>query len=292
MMTLTAGDATFSTWKGAVTPNYFDEMQIPLVRGRGFADTDDSAAPPVAIVNDAFARRAWPGHDAIGETIPVGGLRGVPKIGRIVGVVQDTRSLGGDLKVRPELYVPFAQDGGPYLNIIVRTSDPFDVRLPAEIRAAAAGLDPLQVVDRIRPLETMVDAGVATPRFGAWLLAAFAAMALVLAAVGLASSIAWWVAQRSREIGVRMALGARGRDVVAMFLKQGLAVTSAGVALGLAGAVASTRLLQSWLYGVTPLDARAFAGSAAGMLAVAALASYLPARRAARVDPVVTLKAE
>jgi ABC-type antimicrobial peptide transport system permease subunit len=117
-------------------------------------------------------------------------------------------------------------------------------------------------------------------------------MALLLAAIGLAASIAWWVAQRTREIGVRMALGASARQVTGLVLKEGLALGVTGIVLGLAGAAASTRLLESWLYGVTPLDAPTFAWSAAGMLAIAALASYLPARRAARIDPLVTLRAE
>ena len=289
---VSAGETTLSAWEGTVTPNYFAEMQIPIVRGRAFAATDDDAAPAVTIVNETFARRTWADHDPIGEAVTVRGFDGMQFVRHVVGVVRDTRSLGGDLKTRPELYVPFAQDGLPFLYVIVRTADPFDARLPGEIRAAAAALDPLQVVDHFTVLQTMLDDGVSTPRFGAWLLAAFAAMALLLAAVGLAASIAWGVAQRSREIGVRMALGARGRDVVAMFLKQGLGVTLAGIVFGLAGAAASTRLLQSWLYGVTPLDGRAFAGSAVGMLVIAALATYLPARRAAGVDPVVTLRTE
>ena len=142
------------------------------------------------------------------------------------------------------------------------------------------------------PLADLLDARVATWRFGAWLLGAFAGMALLLAAVGLASSIAWGVAQRTSEIGVRMALGAEPGQVTGLFLRQGLARTATGIVLGLAGAAASTRLLESWLYGVKPLDVPTFAWSAAGMLVIAALASYLPARRAARIDPLVTLRAE
>jgi ABC-type antimicrobial peptide transport system permease subunit len=142
------------------------------------------------------------------------------------------------------------------------------------------------------PLADLLDDRVDTWRFGAWLLGVFAGMALLLAAVGLASSIAWWVAQRTREIGVRVALGAPPARVTRMFLRQGLALATAGTVLGLAGAAATTRFLESWLYGVTPLNPAAFASSAAALLAIAALASYLPARRAARVDPLVTLRAE
>ena len=290
--TVSTGDTTLNPWQGDVTPNYFAEMQIPIVRGRTFVEADGAAAPPVAVVNETFARRAWGDHDPIGATI-VTGVRGAAPVTRhVVGVVAVTRSLGADVTARPELYLPFAQNPGALLNVILRTQDPSDIRLPAELRAAAAGLDPLQVVDRITPLQAMLNASVSTPRFGAWLLGAFAAMALLLAAVGLAASIAWWVAQRSAEIGVRMALGAGAHDVVAMFLKQGLVLTLAGIALGLAGAALSTRFLQSWLYGVTPLDPSTFAACAAGMLAVAAAASYVPSRRAARVDPLIALRSE
>ena len=146
--------------------------------------------------------------------------------------------------------------------------------------------------DVVRRLAMSRPGPVATWRFGAWLLGGFAGMALLLAVVGLAASIAWGVAQRTREIGVRMALGAEPRQVTRLFLRQGLALTAFGIVLGIAGAAASTRVLTSWLYGVKPLDAPTFAWSAAGMLAIAALASYLPARRAARIDPLVTLKAE
>jgi putative ABC transport system permease protein len=174
----------------------------------------------------------------------------------------------------------------------VRTSAPGDPQLAVRLRSALSAVDPAQVVDRVRPLEEMLDDAVSTPRLGAWLLGVFAAVAVALAAVGLAASIAWWVAQRTREIGVRMALGASTAQVAALVVRQGLALATGGVVLGLAGAAASTRLIASWLYGVTPLDAATFAWSAAGMLAVALAASYVPARRAARVDPLVALRAE
>jgi putative ABC transport system permease protein len=287
-----AGETTLQAWQGQVTPNYFAEMQIPIVRGREFSPADDSRAPAVAIVNETFARRMWADRDAIGAlvttTVPGGGRRA----SRVIGIARDTRSLGGDLKTRPELYLPFAQTAGPYLYVILRTSDPFAAHLPAAIRTAATGLDPLQVVDRVEPLAAMLDERVSTPRFGAWLLGAFAVMAVLLAAVGLAASIAWWVAQRTREIGVRIALGARAADVVGIFVRQGLTLAGVGVALGLAGAAAGTRLLRSWLYGVTPFDATTFAASGAALLAIALAAAYVPARRAARVDPLIALRTD
>ena len=209
-----------------------------------------------------------------------------------MGVLRDTRFSGGDTRARAELYLPYAQNPSPYLNVILRTSSPEDLRLAAALRAAVAAVDPAQTVGRISTLETQLDAQVAYWRFGAWLLGTFAGLALLLAAVGLAASIAWWVAQRTREIGVRMALGANPGQVTRMVVRQGLTLGLSGIVLGLAGAAASTRLLESWLYGVTPLDPRTFAWSAAGMLVIAALASYLPARRAARIDPLITLRSE
>jgi putative ABC transport system permease protein len=289
---VSAGATTLSAWRSAVTPNYCSEMQIRIVRGRDFSASDDATAPPVVIVNETFARRAWPNRDPIGDVVILSrpGAAQLPR--RVIGVAADTRSLGGDLTTRPEVYMPFAQSPSPYLNVILRTSDPFDPRLAAEIRAAAAAIDPLQVVERIQPLQDMLDVSVSTPRFGAWLLGAFAAMAVLLAAAGLAASIGWWVAQRTREIGVRMALGARPGDVAGIFVRQGLGLAAVGVLIGLAGAAIGTRLLQSWLYGVRPLDAPTFAASAGALLVIALAAAYLPARCAARVDPLIALRTE
>ena len=178
-----------------------------------------------------------------------------------------------------------------FFNVIIRTSPSIRVCVTMS-RAAVSAVDRNQVPDRFATLEETLDARVATWRFGAWLLGLFAAIALTLAAIGFAASIAWWVAQRTREIGVRMALGANPRQVTRLVVRQGLGLALTGIVLGLAGAAASTRLLESWLYGVKPLDLPSFAWSAAGMLVIAALASYLPARRAARIDPLITLKAE
>jgi putative ABC transport system permease protein len=277
---------------GIVTPNYFSEMEIPIVRGRAFEDRDGPGATPVVIVNEAMVRRFWPAGEPLGSTITVTTIDRRSETRQVIGILRDTRSNGGDTRARPELYTPYAQTPYPSLNIIIRTANPSDPRLQDGVRAAVAAVDRNQVVDRFATLENTLDARVAYWRFGAWLLGSFAAMALLLAAVGLAASIAWWVAQRTREIGVRMALGANAGQVIRLFLRQGLVIGVSGIALGLAGAAASTRRLESWLYGVKPLDAPTFGWSAAGMLAIAALASYLPARRAARIDPLTTLRAE
>ena len=289
------GDTRFDVFSGVVMPNYFTEMEIPITRGRSFEARDGAGAPLVAIVNEALVRKNWPATphpDPIGAAITVEWFDGRTELRQIVGVSKDTRTWGSDTRSRPEFYVPFAQNPVPAMNLVVRTGDPSDPRIWSAVREAVAAVDASQIVDLFTPLETLVDSGVATWRFGAWVLGLFAGMALLLAAIGLAASIGWAVAQRTREIGVRMALGARPVQVIGLFMRQGLTVTLLGLILGLAGAAASTRLLESWLYGVKPLDVPTFAWSAAGMLVIAALASYLPARRAARIDPLVTLKAE
>ena len=285
-----SNDKKFDAWSGIVTPGYFTEMAIPVVRGRAFAATDSAGAAPVTIVNEAFARKWWPGAEALGQTVDVEFFDKHVETRQVVGVLRDTRSMGGDLKARPEIYMPLAQSPTPFLNLIVRASRPGDPRLVSELRTIVASIDPAQVVDRALPMQEMVDSRVSTWRFGAWLLGLFAGIAVLLAAVGLAASIAWWVAQRTREIGVRMALGAPPRRVALLVLAQGLGLALAGVTVGLAGAAASTRLLEGWLFGVTPLDRTTFIASAIGMLAIAALATYLPVRRATRIDPLVALR--
>jgi putative ABC transport system permease protein len=275
------------SFSGVVTPNYFPEMEIPILRGRGFSDGDGMGATKVAVVNETLARRAWPDGSALGQVVDVEFFDKRREPRQIVGVTRDTRFSGSDLRARPEIYMPFAQATVTSLHVFVRASNPGDPQLAARIRSALSAVDPTQVLDRAQPMQELLDSRVSTWRFGAWLLGVFAAMALLLAAIGLAASIAWWVSQRTREIGLRMALGAPPAQVTRMFLRQGLALAVTGVALGLGGAAASTRFLQSWLYGITPLNPAAFAGSAAGLLA-----GYLPARRAARVDPLVTLRAE
>jgi putative ABC transport system permease protein len=285
-------NSTQELFTGIVTTNYFTEMEIPVVRGRAFDDRDHSGGARVAVVNEAFARRMFPGSDALGRLVTIDFYDKQQGPRQIVGITRDTRSFGADLKARAEIYIPITQATTTLLHLIVKAVRPGDPRLASQLRAAMVDIDPTQVVDRVMPMQEMLDDTVSRWRFGAWLLGSFAAMAVLLAAVGLAASITWWVTQRTREIGVRMALGANANGVAALVMRQGLAVAVAGIALGLAGAAASTRLIASWLYGITPLDPRTFAASAVGMLAIAAAASYLPARRASRVDPIVALRAE
>ena len=292
VVTVHVGAAKQDVFSGLVTPNYFAEMEIPVLRGRAFDERDSAGAAPVAIVNEALVRRQFPDGDALGASVELEFFDKRREVRQIVGVLRDTRSTGADLRARSEIYMPYAQGPTPAMNLIVRTANPGDPQLVARLRSALSAVDASQVLDRVMPMQEMLDNRVATPRLGAWLLGVFAAMALLLAAVGLAASIAWWVSQRTREIGVRVALGANASQVTVLVVRQGMTLAIAGIVLGLAGAAASTRLLESWLYGVTPLDLPTFAWAAAGMLAIAALASYLPSRRAARIDPLVALRAE
>jgi putative ABC transport system permease protein len=293
MLPVGINGVTANIWTGQVTPSYFRDMRIAISRGRAFEPTDDGRAPAVAIVNEALARRFWPNDEPIGRTVQTTAPGGtVVTARRIVGIVHNTRSLGGNTDTKSELYWPYAQDPEPLLILIVRTPGRPDAGLPGAIRAAVATVRPGQVVDTVRTLQEAVDESVTTPRFGAWLFGVFAAMAVGLAALGLAAVIAWWVTQRTREIGVRMALGASRTQVAGLIVRQGLGLAVVGVALGLAVAAACTRVLAGWLYGVTPLDGWTFASCGALMLAIAALASYLPAIRATRINPTVALRAE
>jgi len=290
IVSVRSGGVTQDTFSGVVTPGYFAQMEIPIVRGRPFGAADGSSTGAVAIVNEAFVRKWWAGREPLGQSVDVVFFDKHTEMRQIVGVIRDTRSGGGDTRARAEIYFPLAQSATPVLHFIVRAGRPGDPRLANAIREAVSATDSAQVIDRIVPMQELLDGRVSTWRLGAWLLGAFAAIAIVLTAVGLAASIAWWVTQRSREIGIRMALGANPRDVWQMVLAQGVGLASAGVLLGLAGAAASTRLIASWLYGVTPMDPKTFAVSAAGMLVIAAVASYIPARRATRIDPLVALR--
>ncbi len=279
-----SGPASFRS----VTPEYFRAMRIPLLRGRGFNAADDENSAPVAVISEAMARTFFPGEDPIGHSMSHG-FDGTQV--QIVGIVGTVRHGGLDAEPRPELYVPFAQRPWPFLRVVARTrGDP--AALGALLHRQLSELDSNLPADKVTTMAGVLAASVGERRFYMQLLAAFGALALLLAATGIYGVASHAATQRVREIGIRMALGAGRGDIRKMMLVDGVRPALAGLAAGLAGAAASTRLLAKLLFGVRPLDAPAFLGAAAILVLVALLASYIPARRAANVDPMVALRYE
>jgi putative ABC transport system permease protein len=277
-----------------ISTDYFTSMGMRLVKGRAFSRHDTEDAPGVVIINETMAARFFPGEDPIGKRI---GLSGNPKDWReIVGVVGDVRNYGVDADVKPEAYVPFFQNAPGYLagvasamNVMVRsTNDP--LALTAALREQVQALDKDQPISEIRTMEWYLSESMAQRRFNMLLLAAFAGLALALAAVGIYGVIAYTVTQRTHEMGIRIALGAKNGDILRLVFGSAMATTLIGIALGLAAAFALTRLLRSLLYQVSPTDPVVFAAIPLLLLSVAVIATYLPARRAMKVDPITALR--
>lgn len=268
----------------AVTPRYFETLSVPLLAGRAFATSDAADAPAVAIVSQALARRFWPEQGALDQRLEWGG-----RSLSVVGVVRDSASRRLGELPRPQLYVPFEQSYSAGMTVLVRgavASESLGTTLRREIRS----LDPDLPILSEMPLGEFIGRSLAPQRMAGTLSSLLGGLGLLLTALGIHGLIAQHVARRRREVGVRIALGARPADVTRLFLGQGVRLALAGVALGLAGAAATTRLLVAFLPGVSPLDPLVYAGTATLMLSVAALASFVPARRAAQLDPLATLK--
>ncbi len=269
---------------------YFETMGIPLLRGRNFTEQDQAGAPMVAIINRHMADRFWPGGDPIGQKIRLP-VQPQPIFAEIVGVVGDTKQYAQDDADTPYIYGAQAQTPGIFNTIAARTEgDP--MQLAHAVRAAVWSVDPEQPVWKIRTQQSLIERSVGLPKFLAQLMGGYAALALLLAAVGIYGVMSYSVAQRTHEIGVRMALGAQRFDVVRTVLHRGLALTSMGLALGLAGALALGRVVQSLLFNTDASDPVTLASVALLLLLVASLACYLPARRATRVDPLIALRYE
>jgi predicted permease len=284
-----------------VSDEYIQTIGLPLERGRFFNGADREGAPGVAVVNEVMARRFWPGEEAIGKQFQ---FLTPPRLVEIVGVVRDGRFRGYRDTVRPCFYIPLAQTYGvdPFLHFLVNrmnlevrtTGDP--ARLAAgirgEIRALDHALDEDMPAREAQTLESYRDAGLGQERLSAALLSGLGMLAALIAAIGLYGVLAFAVAQRTREIGIRMALGATAGQVLRGVLRDALGLIGAGIAIGFVAALLLARLVSSLLYGVSSTDPATYAGVAGILIVVGALAAFLPARRASRVDPMVALRYE
>jgi putative ABC transport system permease protein len=274
------------------TPGYLHALGIRLVRGRLLAEADDENAPLVVLVSETAAQRWWPNQNPIGRHIKVPGFDSGPRPGRmVVGVVQDVKQAGLDAPHTMQVYIPHAQYRNGYMTLVVRTkSDPLG--LAGEVRQQVRQVDPDQAVSNISTMDQVLSNSVASRRFTTVLLGTLAGLGLLLASVGVYGILSYGVAQRTREIGIRMALGAAPTDVLSLFLGQGMKLALAGVAAGMLAALALTRLMKGLLFGVSASDPATFAGIALFLGGVALLACFLPARAATRVDPIVALRTE
>ena len=273
-----------------IDSNYFRTMGITVRAGRAFAETDSTNAPKVMVINETLARRFWPGEDPIGKRVTMKDW-GPPLTGEVVGVAADVKADGLDSESRPMIYWPYPQFPVIFNNIVVRAEgDPLS--LVGSIKDQIWSVDPAQPIASVTTMDQVLATSVAPRRFNMLLLGIFAAVALALAAVGIYGVISYTVSQRTHEIGIRLALGARSSDVLRLVVGQGMALALAGVGLGIAAAAGLTRLMSTLLFGVSATDAPTFVVVAVLLSAVALAACVVPARRATKVDPMVALRYE
>jgi putative ABC transport system permease protein len=278
-----------------ISPDYMRVMGIPLIKGRTFTEQDGKDAPRVFVINETLARRYFPSEDPIGKRIKVSVRASSEKEdsgGEIVGIVGDVKHRSLDRESSPECYISYLQIPDPYMTLVVRTKSADPMGIAASLRSAIQQVDPEEPVFDIQTMNQVLAHSIATRRFNMLLLGIFASVALVLAGVGLYGVMNYSVAQRTHEIGIRMALGASARDVLKMVVGQGMLFTLIGLGLGLVAAFALTRVMGGLLVGVSTTDPWTFMGTAGLLALVALLACYIPARRAMRVDPMVALRYE
>jgi putative ABC transport system permease protein len=275
-----------------VSPGYFSAVGTPLLRGRDFLDSDTTDSGQVTVISSAMAKKFWPGEDPIGKQVGPGSAR--YPVATIIGIAADVKHLSVREEPGPEMYVLYNQKIWPSLltmQFAVRTkADPASVT--AGTREAIRSVDPDLPIAKVAPLTVIVKDSLTQSRFSMLLLGAFGALALILASIGIYGVISYSVGQRTREIGVRMALGAQRRNVLGLVLGQGARLAGLGIAIGLVAAIGVTRLMASLLFGVAPRDPLTFFAVPVLLMAIALLACYIPARRAMRVDPMVALRYE
>jgi putative ABC transport system permease protein len=281
------GDAEYRV----ASPGYFEAMHIPLRAGRAFGPSDTASAPHVAVISQSLARAQWPGGDAIGQRIQFGNMDGDERLLHVVGIVDDVRDSGLDGVIRPTVYASTLQRPPPPMLSVVVRADVDPAGLVPAMRAVVQRLDPDLPVE-FRTLDEIVESTLDHRRFSLVLIAVFAAVALLLALTGIYGVTAYSVAQRTREIGIRVALGARPRSVLGLVVGEGAIMALGGVAIGAAAALALTRLIASWLYGIGAGDPATFAVVGLALAGAAVAACWVPARRALRVDPMVALRTD
>jgi predicted permease len=270
------------------TPGYFTTLGVPLVSGREFSAQDEAAAPAVVIVNESLARRTWPGDDPVGRTLMLDYQTG-PSPRRVVGVVRDARNYGPRRDPAPEIFIPHAQNPYLVMNVAVRTTADAAALAPLA-RAQALGVDPEQPVHSVTTMARLLDDTMQQDRFAMLFVMLFAVAGLVTASTGVYALLAYTVAQRRREIAVRMAIGASTSSVAWLVVTESLTLAALGCAVGALGVAAVSRVAASMLFGIAPQDPLTLATTAAVLLAAVLLASWLPARRAARVNPVAAMR--
>ncbi len=272
-----------------VTPGYLSAMRIPLLRGRRIGEQDSADSPGVVVVNQAFARRYFPRTDAIGQRLQLMGDQQPAR--EIIGVVGNITQIALNAPEEPEMYVPYAQFSASMMNLVVRAAaDP--TNLTAALQAQASAIDKDVTLSGVKTMDDLLNGSVSQPRFSSQLIGVFAALALLLAAIGLYGVVAYSVSQRINEIGIRMALGATREDVLRLVLRYGAGLALIGTALGFVASLAATRVLSSMLFEVSANDPQTFLAVSALLMAVVLGACYIPARRAAKVDPMVALRYE
>jgi predicted permease len=270
----------------AISPDWFSTMRVPLRVGRAFSSGDLAQSPPVIVVNETFARQYWPNANPLDQHVLIGRR---PAPAQVVGVAADIKNKGLQQDTQPQLYLPFSQLPWGDMNLLVRTDVPAHT-VTSAVRAQIASIDPDQPVTQIETVEELINDARTQPRFLLILVAAFSGVALLLSLVGIYALLSYTVVQRQQEFGIRMALGAERRDILRLVVRHGFVLAVTGVAAGLVAAFALTRLLAGMLYKTAGHDAVTFIAAPLVFLAIALLASYVPARRATRVSPIDALR--